>query len=298
VTGAGCIGNGCGSINPAGIYTAPTAAPSPNAITIAATSQADATKSASATVVVTSGPSIKTILPSSVMAGAVEGFPLVVQGVNFVAGSGNTASAILINGAARTTTCASAGQCAVALNPSDVTTAGTLTVEVRNPGTPGAISNPVPFVIVPFDVSSGTIALTRGEPLAAATDIIVTDPTTAAASSAIDIQAVGMLTGASTCGIQGSPLTVTRATSGTETVSICVYGNALDPTFTYAFTGPASAPNASDIGVTASAVAELLPGMIELDLQIASTTLPGVRTLVITTLNNDRAIATGMLEVQ
>ena len=35
------------------------------------------------------------------MAGAVEGFPLVVQGVNFVAGSGSAASVILLNGVAR-----------------------------------------------------------------------------------------------------------------------------------------------------------------------------------------------------
>jgi len=38
--------------------------------------------------------------------------------------------------------------------------------------------------------------------------------------------------------------------------------------------------------------------MIELDLQLSSTTVPGVRTLFITTLNNDRAVATGMLEVK
>jgi hypothetical protein len=38
--------------------------------------------------------------------------------------------------------------------------------------------------------------------------------------------------------------------------------------------------------------------MIELDLQISSATLPGVRSLFITTLNNDRGVATGMLEVQ
>jgi hypothetical protein len=81
-------------------------------------------------------------------------------------------------------------------------------------------------------------------------------------------------------------------------VSICVTGDGLDPTFTYAFSGPSGAPGGSDIGVTASAVAGLFPGTVELDLQIASTTLPGLRTLFITTLNNDGAVATGMLEVQ
>jgi hypothetical protein len=33
-------------------------------------------------------------------------------------------------------------------------------------------------------------------------------------------------------------------------------------------------------------------------LQISSSTLPGVRSLFITTLNNDRAVATGVVEVK
>ncbi len=72
-----------------------------------------------------------------------------------------------------------------------------------------------------------------------------------------------------------------------------MHGTGLDPAFTYAFTGPGS----GDIGVTASAVTGLFPNMIELDLQISSATLPGLRTLFITTPNNDGAVATGMLEV-
>jgi hypothetical protein len=98
--------------------------------------------------------------------------------------------------------------------------------------------------------------------------------------------------------VQGSPLTISRPSSGSATVSICVHGDGLDPTFTYAFTGPGAPPNVSDIGVSASAITGLFPNMIELDLQIASTTLPGLRTLLITTPNNDCAAATGMLEVQ
>ena len=57
-------------------------------------------------------------------------------------------------------------------------------------------------------------------------------------------------------------------------------------------------PAGSDLPVTASAITGLFPNMIELDLQLSRTTLPGVRTLFITTLNNDRAVATGMLEVK
>jgi hypothetical protein len=296
--GQGCAGTACGSVNSSGLYTAPTAAPSPNAISVIATSLADPTKSASSTITITSGPAIEVLLPSSAMAGAVEEFPLAVQGVNFVAGSGGAASAILLNGVARSTTCSSATTCATALNPTDVQSAGSLTVQVQNPGSPVGLSNQAAFVIVPFDVSVDTISLDAGQPVAAGKDIVVVEPTTAAQSSPINIDFIGMFTAGNTCGIQGSPLTIARPVNGSATVSICVHGNGLDPTFTYAFTGPSGAPGSSDIGVTASAITGLFSGMIELDLQIASTTVPGVRTLFITTLNNDRAAATGMLEVK
>jgi hypothetical protein len=298
VAGQGCAGAACGSVNASGLYSAPTTAPSPNAISLVATSQADPTKSSSAAIAITSGPTIEVILPSSTMAGDVEGFPLVVDGLNFVAGSGNTASAILLNGIARSTTCATATSCATALNPADVQSAGAVTIQIQNPGVPLRLSNPVPFVVVPFDVSMDTIALGSAQPVSTGEDIIVVEPTTAAASSPINVDFIGSLTGGNSCGIQGLPLTIARPVSGSATVSICVHGNGLDPTFTYAFTGPSGASSGADIGVTASAIAGLFPGMIELDLQIASTTLPGVRTLFITTLNNDRAAATGMLEVK
>ncbi len=298
VAGQGCAGAACGSVNSSSLYTAPAAAPSPNAISVTATSQADRTKSASSTIAITSGPAIEVILPSSAMAGAVEGFPFEVQGVNLVAGSGGAASAILVNGIARGTTCSSATACATALNPTDVQSAGSLAIQVQNPGSPARLSNPVAFVIVPFDVSVDTISLDAGQPVAAGKDIVVVEPTTAAASSPINVDFIGLLTGGNTCGIQGSPLTVVRPASGSATVGICVHGNGLDAAFTYAFTGPSGAPGGADIGVTASAITGLFPGMIELDLQIASTTLPGVRTLFITTLNNDRAVATGILEVE
>ena len=114
----------------------------------------------------------------------------------------------------------------------------------------------------------------------------------------MDVDAIGLLTDGNNCGIQGSPLTVTRPSSGSAVVSLCIHGNLLDPTFIYSFSGAGGAPDGSDIIVTASAITGLFPNMIELDLQISSATLPGVRTLFITTLNNDRAAATGMLEVR
>ena len=297
LAGAGCAGAACGSVDASGLYSAPSVAPSPNAISLVATSLADPTKSAAATIALTSGPIIEEILPSSVMAGAVEGFPLALVGQNFVAGSGGTGSTILINGTPRGTTCAAATSCAVALNPSDVQPATALMIEVQNPGSPGMLSNPVPLIVVSFDVSEGVVSLSAAQSVANGTDIIVTEPTTAAASAPIDVDSIGLLTGGNNCGFGASPLSVTLPASGSETVSLCIHGNGLDPSFAYAFTSPGADANGSDIGVTASSVTGLFPNTIELDLQISTATLPGVRSLFITTLNNDRTVATGMLEV-
>jgi hypothetical protein len=298
IGGQGCAGAACGSITATGLYTAPSAAPSPNAISIIATSAADPSKSATAAVAITSGPTIESLLPSSVMADAAESFPLEVKGVHFAAGSGPGASVILLNGAPRATTCATATACATVLNPADVQTAGTLIVQVQNPGNPPPLSNSVPFVIAPFDVSAATISLTSSDPASDGNAIVVTDPTTAAESSPINVDFVGYLRGPNSCEIQGSPLQVTRPSTGSTVVSICIHGTGLDPTFSYQLSGPGGAPGGDDIAVTPFAVTGLLPNMIELDLQVSSTTQPAVRSLFITTLNNDRAVATGVLEVK
>ena len=295
VTGQGCGGAACGSVDANGVFTAPTVAPSPNAISIIATSQADNTKSASATIAITSGPTIKVILPSSTMAGAIEGFPVTVQGLNFVTGSAGTGSTILLNGVARPTTCPTATICAIALTTADLQTAATFTLQISNPGAPALLSNPVPFAVVPFDASEDVIALSPSQPTAVKKDITVVEATTAAVSVPLDVDFDGPLTN-STCEVEGTPLTVTRPPSGTQTVSLCIHGNGLDPTMTYAFTGPGTSPG--DIPVTASAIIGLFPNTIELDLQISSSTVPGVRTLFITSLNNDRASASGILEVK
>jgi len=53
LSGAGCSGATCGSISSSGLYTAPSAVPSPPQVTVTATSQAASTQSGSATVTVT-----------------------------------------------------------------------------------------------------------------------------------------------------------------------------------------------------------------------------------------------------
>jgi hypothetical protein len=178
-------------------------------------------------------------------------------------------------------------------------TPATFTLQISNPGAPPLLSNPVPFVILPFDVSEDILALTAAQPIASNKTITVVEPTTAAISVPLDVDFDGLLTNA-TCEVEGTPLTVTRPPSGSQTVSLCIHGNGLDPTMTYAFTGPGTVPGTSpgDIPVATSAIVGLFPNTIELDLQISSTTVPGVRTLFITSLNNDRASATGILEIK
>ncbi len=295
VPGSGCSGTACGTVNAAGLYTAPSVAPSPNAISVIATSVADPTVSATASVAVTSGPTIEQILPSSVMAGAASSFTLAVNGVGFTASTGSSASVILVNGNARPTICQTVLQCTTPLQPGDVDAAGTLTIQIQNPGEPAPLSNPVPFVAEPFTLTRNVIPLSASQPEVDGNNIVVFEPTTAGVTSAqINVDFAGPITSDGACNFDSSPIEVTRPASGTAVVSICVHGNDLDPSFLYQFTGPST----PDISISTTSLASLFPNLIQLNLTISSTTLPGVRSLFISTPNNDQAVATGLLEVQ
>jgi hypothetical protein len=295
VVGSGCGGTACGTINAAGLYTAPNVAPSPNAISVIATSNADPTKSGMASVSITSGPAIEQILPSSVMAGVASSFTLTVNGVGFVAGTGSSASVIFVNGSARSTVCQTVLQCSTPLQPGDVSAAGSANIQIQNPGEPAPLSNPIYFVVVPFTLTQAVIALSASEPEVDGNNIVVFEPTTAGITSAqINVNFAGPISSDGACNFDSSPIEITRPASGTEVVSICVHGNALDPSYLYEFTGP-SAP---DISVSVASLASLFPNLIQLNLTISSTTLPGVRSLFISTPNNDQAVASGLLEVQ
>jgi len=295
VTGSGCSGTACGTIDSNGLYTAPDAAPSPNAISVTATSMADLSQSASASVSITTGPTIEQILPSSVMAGVASDFTLAVNGAGFVAGRGSGASVILVNGNPLITICDSAAHCTAPLQAQDLGNPGVLTIQIQNPGDPGPLSNPVLFVIVPFTLTETVISLSNSQPESDGNDIVVFEPTTAGSGpSQINVDFAGPITAGPTCNFDSSPITIVRPASGTATSSICIHGNTLDPGFFYQFSGPP----APDISIAPSELAGLFPNTIELDLTISSATLPGVRTLFITTPNNDQAVATALVEVQ
>jgi hypothetical protein len=270
-------------------------APSPNAISVIATSVADPTKSGVASVSITSGPAIEQILPSSVMAGVASSFTLTVNGLGFVAGTGSSASVIFVNGSTRSTICQTVLQCSTPLQPGDVSAAGTATIQIQNPGEPAPLSNPVSFVVVPFTLTQAVIALSASEPEVDGNNIVVFEPTTAGITSAqINVDFAGSISSDGACNFDSSPIEITRPASGTEVVSICVDGNALDPSYLYEFTGPST----PDISVSVTSLVSLFPNLIQLNLTISSTTLPGLRSLFISTPNNDQAVASGLLEVQ
>lgn len=297
VTGQGCVGAACGSIDNAGNYIAPPLAPSPNAIQITATSAANPALTETATVAITSGPAIETALPSSVVAGAQQSFALALKGLNFAATTATVSSQILVNSSPRATNCSTPNQCAVSLQPSDLASPGVLSLQIQNPGAPGALSNPISLIVLPAPAPASAISLSSALPVAAGADIIVPEATTAGATtSPVTADFIGMVSpDGSTCAIQASPIEVTRPVSGTETVNVCVQGNFLDPTFTYGFSAPSTG---GDIGISTASMSGLFPNLIELTLTISSQTAAGLRTLSITTPNGDIAVATGILEVK
>ncbi len=295
-SGPACTAALCGTIDVNGNYVSPAQAPSPNEILATATSVADPTKSGTATIAVTSGAVIEQLLPSSVISGIPVDIPLEIVGVNFVAGSGNGATSILVNGEARATTCDTAQVCFITLDPADLASATTFTMQAQNPGTPAPLSNTAPFVVVAFSATPDVITLTSGAPAATGKDIVVAEPSTNGSGAApLNVNFAGPLTisgGDTNCALNDAPITVIRPPSGSAVTSICVQGDNLAPGFLYQFSGP------SDIGIVVTSLENLFPNLMELDLTISSDTEPGLRTLFITDSSNDKAVATGLLEVE
>ncbi len=106
VQGTACATAGiCGSMDANGNYTAPSSAPTPDALQVVAISSDDTTQSGAANVTISTGVNILSLHPSSVYAGAADGFTLLVEGSGFAASSPGPGSVLLIAGIARTTTC-------------------------------------------------------------------------------------------------------------------------------------------------------------------------------------------------
>jgi 6-phosphogluconolactonase len=146
VSGTGCTGASCGTIDATGKYTAPATAPNPPTVTVRAASVADSAKAAIAaaniiTAVNNSIPAITTISPTSAAAGGAA-FTLTVNGSNFVTGS-----VVRWNGSDRPTAFISASQVSAQIPASDIAVAGTAAITVFNPAPGEGASNSLTFTI-------------------------------------------------------------------------------------------------------------------------------------------------------
>ena len=295
VQGAACTGGAaCGSIAQNGAYTAPGAAPSPDALQVVAISADDASRSGSANVTISTGASILALHPASVYAGGADGFTLRVDGSGFAAASPGPGSVLLVAGTARTTTCSSATECVAPVTPADVAAPGSVTVQVQNPD--GTKSNAVSLVVAKPNDSDEIISLTSAAPLATAKDIIVVEPTTAGVSVPgddvdLNVEALGAFsTTNNSCSLTGNPVSLQRPASGSATADICLFSESgLDTSMTFTVSG------SGDVTVLAKQPVGL--GIIRLTLQVPSTAATGARTLFIQNTNLDETAASGSLVV-
>lgn len=299
IAGPACTaaGSPCGTIDPTGLYHAPATAPSPNTLSVVAASAEDSARTASAAVTITAQPTILSLLPSSITAGAAGGFALRAQGANFVPAGAGPGSSIQIGGTQRITICDSSSDCSTLLSSSDVALATSLNVTMQNPD--GTVSNAVTFVVVPAPPGAGDIALTPGAPDAIGKDIVVTDLSTDGSSSppedvSLSVAAAGpFLRSTNTCTLDAGPVSFVPPASGQATADICAFSvSGLDPSYSYTLTGPS--PN--DMSVIGEAPLGL--GIVDLTIQLSSASASGARTLFIQNASLDIAAATGVLTVQ
>ncbi|HET7100067.1 MAG TPA: hypothetical protein VFJ52_02870 [Terriglobia bacterium] len=120
-----------GTINATGLYTAPGIPPSPNKVTVGATSAADAGAGASAYVTIANpAPMLSAISPAHLAAGSAD-TALTLSGDGFAA-----QSVVQANGTALPTTVVSDTQLTAVVPSAMLTTAGMVSITVENP-TPG-----------------------------------------------------------------------------------------------------------------------------------------------------------------
>ncbi len=296
IQGTDCTSSGlCGSITPAGTYTAPSVAPTPDALTVVAISQDDSTQSGSATVTISSGPNILSLHPASVYAGGADGFTVSVDGSGFAPSQPGRGSVLQIGGTARITTCDSANSCSAPVSSTDVALAGNLSIQIVNPDT--STSNVVDLVIVTPGSSEDVVTLTSNSPTATGKDITVVEPTTAGLDTTdtdldLEVAAIGLFTtSTNTCTLAGNPILLVRPSSGTVAADICLFSQAgFDTSMSYKVSG------SGDVAVIAQQPAGL--GIIHLTLQVPASATVGARTLFIQNANLDRTAASGALEIQ
>lgn len=291
VAGSGCSGAACGSVTPAGLYTAPGAVPNPPTITVTATSVANPARSGSATVTIVLGgaPLITMLRPSSLRAGQPEGLLLRVVGENFLAGS-----AVIFDGSARTTGCPALTECTTTLTAADLALERTVSVQVRQPD--GMLSNAVNLVMVAPDLNEGVVELTPTARQADLGALAVLDPSNRGESSPppeqLNVPQIGIAPSATSCGsVSGRSIKFQRPGVGASNVFVCLNGVGLVPGHDYRISGPT--PN--DILLSNPTQAG---SAVVVTLTLFSTTQPGPRTIFVTNARGDVTATAGGIDIQ
>jgi hypothetical protein len=294
VTGAGCGGDACGTINSEGRYTAPGVIPDPDTVTVRATSAADPSRFGAATVTIgIPTPVITTLLPSSLRAPQPAGVDLTVIGSNFIAGV--SGAVVLVNGSERATNCQRSTECFTTLTSADLALAGSLSVQVRNPG--DLLSTPVGLLLVARDTTEDIIELTQANREAAGLNIEVISPSNAGSASPpppqSNITLIGLAPNSFSCGtVSGRPLKIPRPVMGTVDVFICLSGSFL-----------AAAPGCCSISGPVPINDILLSNptsagtAVVVTLTISSTAQLGPRTIFVTNSRGDIAATAGAIEI-
>jgi len=277
-------------------YRAPDAPPSPNVVSVRATSEASATAQGVALFTISTAPYITGLVPAGVFAGAAAPFGLRVLGVQFAASQPGPGASVLINGTPRASNCPSSTECDTALQPADVAAAGALTVSLANSGSAPAAANIVTLIVVAPQQTESVIPLDSSTPVASGMDITVVEPTLEGSVppeqlSLLEIGLVNPSTG--TCTLGAPPLVLVRPASGSAVMQLCVFGTALDQAAQVAFSAPA-APDLTASNLDTSLGSLLL----EFDVTLPAAASPGARTLFVSTANQDQAAMTAAVEVQ
>lgn len=146
LSGTGCTGASCGTIDATGRYTAPASVPNPPTVTVRATSVVDSAKAAVAAVdimpVVNNPiPAISTFSPTATPVGGPT-FTLTVTGFNFV-----SSSVVRWNGSDRPTAFVNSAMVTAQIPAGDLSASGTATITVFNPTPGGGSSNGLGFIV-------------------------------------------------------------------------------------------------------------------------------------------------------
>ncbi len=148
-----------GTITDAGLYTPPAVPPSPNTVTVEATSLADPGRSFAASVSIENPvPQISSILPSTVDAGSLD-TTLTIAGTGFT-----SQSTVRLDETALATVLVSPEELTATVPAAELASAAHLSVTVATPGPGGGTSNAVDFtvlIVVALSPSAQTVNVTE-----------------------------------------------------------------------------------------------------------------------------------------